>query len=225
MVLKYTRKRVYRRKRRTYKKRMMGRVRRIVRSPRVTQIQCKRTLHGGTWTFGTATVNDFWRYFTYTITSFNGFSEMSSVFDEYKVNAIKVTFRPSYDSIQNVTAAGTLIQPQAYAHVIVDPASTIIPTGTYTLPNLNTFLENEGVRTYTLNRPFSVYYRPKTTSQIAGSGTGSVMRGSPWVRTSDTGAQYRGFHMFLQQNNFSTGNTNISLDVFITFYCSFRNLK
>lgn len=189
-------------------------------------LNVKRTFYGGNWTFSTATTNGFWRYFTYDMTTFQNFAEMASVFDEYKVNAMKVTFRPAYDNTTNVqTAATTLGQVQAYAHVVVDPASTLVPSGVYSSANLNTFLENDSLRTKTLNRPFSVYYKPKVTDQVFNTGTAAVMRKPAWTRTTETGQQFRGFHMFLQQNNMSTVNANINLDVFITFYVQFRNLR
>lgn len=205
-------------------KRKFNRRKKVMRR-KVGVVNVKRTLYAGTWTWGTATVNDFWRYVTFDMGSFNNFPDFSAVFDEYKVNAIKVTYRPQYDSIQNITAAGTLTQPQAYAHYIIDPASTLNPAGTYVAATLNGFLENQGVRTRTLNKPFSIYFKPKVVDQVLGTGTAGVMRSSPWVRTSDAGTAYRGYHMFIQQNGFSSGNSNIKLDTFITFYCQFRNLK
>jgi len=188
-------------------------------------ISVKRITYGGNWSFATTTTNDFWRYQIFDMSNFNNFAEFAAVFDEYKVNAIKVTYRPQYDSVQNFQGAGTLVQPQAYAHYVVDQASTVIPSGVYGSGTLQTFLENGNVKTKTLNKPFSIYYKPQVTDQVFNTGTASVMRRSPWVRTSDTSTVYRGYHMYLQQNNFSNTNTNIKLDLYITMYVSFRNLK
>jgi len=69
-----------------------------------------------------------------------------------------------------------------------------------------------------------VYFKPKVLNQVANTGTASVIQRSPWVRTSDTGPGYRGFHMFLQQNSFGTQST-VKLDQFVTFYVQFRNLR
>lgn len=188
-------------------------------------IHVKRITYGGNWTFGTATTNDFWRYQVFDMTNFNNFAEFAQVFDEYKVNAIKVTYRPAYDSVQNVVGAGAVVQPQAYAHFVVDPASTVIPAGTYGTATLQTFLENGAVKTKTLNKPFSIYYKPQVTDAVFNTGTGSVMRKSPWVRTSEIATVYRGYHMYIQQNNFLQTNTNVKLDYYITMYVSFRNIK
>lgn len=217
-------------KRRTSTKKK-GRGRRPFNIPRrrmktaVGRVNVKRITYGGTWTFATTTTNDFWRYQVFDMSNFNNFSEFASVFDEYKVNRIKVTYRPAYDSVVNIGPAGTLIQSQAYAHYVVDPGSTLIPTGVYGTGSLQSLLENGDVKTRTLNRPFSIYYKPKVTDSVFNTGTASAMRTSPWVRTSDTATVYRGYHMYIQQNGISNTNTNIRLDFYITMYVSFRNIK
>lgn len=191
----------------------------VPRSLRTNNLIVKRTSFSSTWAFGTASTNDFWRYYTFTAADINNFSEMSALFDEYKINAIKVTFRPRYDTAQT----GSL--PQAYAHVVIDPESTVAPTGVYSAANLNTFLENSGVKTYTLNRPFSVYFKPKVSDQLFGGGTASSLLNPPFVKSNETAVQHRGFHVYLQQNSFATANTEIRLDTFYTFYLTLRNMK
>lgn len=189
-------------------------------------INVRRTVFGGNWTLSTAATNGFWRYQVFDMSNFNNFAEFASIFDEYRVNAIKVTYRPSYDSITLPTTGSTAItQPQAYAHVCVDPSSTLIPSGAYGTSALQSLFENDGVKTFTLNRPFSIYYKPKVAEAVFNTGTASVMRSSPWVRTSETATVYRGYHMFLQANNFATTNANVSLDYYITMYVSFRNVR
>ena len=105
------------------------------------------------------------------------------------------------------------MQPQAYAHVVKDNASTVVPASTYTQGNLNTFLENQGVKTHTLNKPFSVSVPLKVSDSLLGGGTSTRFVGAPWIRTNETGVTHRGFHIF------------IKLDTFYTFYIKVRNIK
>ena len=191
----------------------------------VPKLALKRTTFSSTWSFGTATTNDFWRYYTFTAGDVGGFSDFADIFDEYKITGVKVTFRPAYDTVHNVAGVGALTQPQAYAHVVLDNASVVVPSSTYTQANMNAFLENGGVKTYTLNEPFSVYVPLKVSDALLGGGTSTRFIDAPWIRTNETGVSHRGFHMFLQQNSFATGNTNIKLDTFYTFYIQFRNVK
>lgn len=183
----------------------------------IPKVTFKRTSNIGAWTFSTVTVPGYWQYLTYNMSQhFTNFTEIASLFDEYKVNAIKVTFRPRYD---NIPIAG---QSQAFAHVIIDPSSSVTPTGAYSQASLNSFLENGNVKTYTLNKPFSVYWKPKTSVTTP---TSTYYTASRYLKTTDNTAAFRGFHMFLQQNNMATDNTNIVLDQFVTVYLTARYLK
>jgi hypothetical protein len=206
-------------KRRIYRRRPMPR--RIVPA----KLAIKRTFYLQNWTFGTAATDGFWRNYAFSLNQMPNVVEFTGLFDEYKINAIKVTFRPSYDSItsdsQGVVANSA---PQAYAHIFVDPAATN-PAGVYGSATLNSFLENDKVRSYTTNRPFSVYWKPLVRDALQGTGPNAEIRRSRYIRTVETGAVYTGFQMFLQQNNFATTNARINLDVFVTFYATFKNLR
>lgn len=184
-----------------------------------------RTFYAGNWTFGTASVNDFWRYGTYTLSSLPSYNEYVNLFDEYKINAVKVTFRPRYDSISPSDIVGTANQPQAYAHYQIDPASTTVPAGIYNNTTLNTFLEASGVKTVTLNRPFSIYFKPKVNTSVFGGSSGAEVVKGGWIKTTESAVSYRGYHMFLQQNNFGAVGTSIQLDMFVTYYMTFKNMK
>lgn len=216
----------------TYKRRRTVRARRMnisrpkssymTRNARAT-LSVNRTKYDGAWTFSTATTAGFWRYQSFTAgTHIQAFSELASVFDEYKIYAIKQTWRPRYDNVQAPTAAGTVAQPQAYAHIALDPDSITAPTGVYSTTNLNSFLENGKVRTKTLNKPFSVYFKPRCDTNVLG---GLKRENAGWFKTSDTTIPHYGYHMFIQQNNMDSTNTNIVLDGFVTVYAKFRNLK
>lgn len=218
-MVKRISKKVYKKKRSTRRKSMM--VRRVPR-PMASSLVTKRINYIGNWTFSSALTSGFWRYFSVTMANYNNFAEMAAVFDEYKVNAIKLTLRPRYDSVE---ASSTATFPQAYVHYIIDPGTTLAPSGTYASGTLNTFLENDGVKTRTLNRPVSIYFRPKVSDQVFGGGTASRVVNGGWIKTTETAVDFRGIHIFLQGNNFTNVGTQCQLDQFVTFYCSFRNPK
>lgn len=173
-----------------------------------------------TWQFGTAATNDFWRYYIHRPSEMPNWAEYSAVFDEYRLNAVKVTFMPRYDSV-DVSAA----TPMFYGHSVIDSASTMIPTGTYGSGSLNTLMENSGVRTRSLSKPFSIYYRPKIAMQAFGGATNVYQTTPKFLKTNDTSVDYRGFHMYLQGNQFSASGSNVKLDVFVTYYVTFRNTR
>lgn len=202
---------------RKYGKRMTKRMSTIKRS--TPTIRVARKFFTSTWNWGTASTVDFWRYYIIKPSDMPNWGEYSAVFDEYRINAVKVTFLPRYDSVD---ASSSTVVPNA--HIIIDPASTMIPSGTYTSANLNTLLENSGVRTKRLNKPVSVYFKPKIAIQAFGGATNVLQTSTKFLKTNDTSVDYRGFHIFVQPTNFDTP-TNCKLDVFYTYYVTFRNTR
>lgn len=224
---------VYKRKRSNrskMKRRRFNMRRRKMSIPRplTNKVVSKRTFYNGSWSWGTAATDQFWRYRTFQFGNLPSYQEITALFDEWKINAIKVTYRPRYDSIStnSVTdgiSVPVITQPQAYAHVCVDPTSQLVPAGTYGTSSLNYLFENNNVKTYTLNKPFSVYLKPKCRDFVFGGGNTSKIIPATYMR--DTSVQHYGFHIYLQQNNFSTGANYVILDEYITFYFSARSLR
>lgn len=192
---------------------------------RQNNLTLKRKFFLSSWVWATATTNDFWRYTTFTASQIPNFAELANVFDQYRINGLKYTFMPRYDSVEASTATA-LGSPAAYAHVVIDPESTVVPSGVYGSGTLNTLMENTKVKTYRLGRPFSVYFKPKCLMQSFGGGTAGSVISPRSNRTSDTAIEHRGFHMYVHQNNFlASANGNIVLDTFVTVYLSLKNVR
>lgn len=222
---------VFKRKRmpvrgRPYKRRRIfpARVPRAPRTMRNNQLTIKRTWYQTNWQFATATTAGFWQYFQFELATIPNLVEYTGLFDEYKINAIKLTFRPRYDSIDVGDAAAATSLPQAYLHYVVDGGNTVTPAGIYNSATLNSFLEHDGVKTRTLNRPVSIYFKPKVIMEASSNQAGRVV-GPGWFRTTAQNVAHRGVHVFLQQNNFATSNTQIALDVYYTYYMQLKNLR
>lgn len=187
-------------------------------------MRTQKTTYNGTWQFLSTSTSGFWKYYEGRAVDMAEWSQFAAVFDEYKITNLKYTFRPRYTNydVQD-TAVGSF--PVCTAHVIKDPASTMIPTGAYNATTLNTFLENGKVKSHTLTRPLNVSFRPKILTQDFGGGSASTAIPSKWIRTTEDGVIHRGFHMFLQNNNLASTNVTVLLDVFITYSISFRGAR
>lgn len=214
------------RKRPTYgRKRMMYR-RRVQRNQ---YMQLTRTIYQGNWAPNTATTAGFWRVFAPTFADMGASAnDFGSLFDSYRIKAIKVTFRPRFDNFAgndtvDTTLPGVTNQAGTRLAVIVDPHTTTAATGTYSATNFNTFIENGKVRFYEGNRPVNIYWRPKV-EQTAGGLNAARRISAPWLQTSTTNISHWGFHVFAHDNAFS-GTFGNSFDIFYTYYLQLKNVK
>lgn len=158
-------------------------------------------------------------------------TEYTNLFDQYKLNAIKVTFRPRYDNFSGNDTVDTVLpgitnQQGTMLHIIKDPRDTTGPSGTYTSANFNTFCEKGGVRSYQGIKPVTVYFKPMINQTIEGQ---NINRVPPkWINTNDytagTPVVYNGFHAFATDFNFN-GSFGQGFDVFVTYYMTFKNMK
>lgn len=187
-----------------------------------------RTFRLENWTPSTATTADFWRYYQPTFAQLQAYTEFTTLFDEYRISALKLTFRPRYNSFDganttDTTLPGVTNQGQTYLSIIVDDStSTPAPAGVYTVTNYNGFSEIGRVKTYVANRPISVYWKPKVTDTVQGLNCRALR--SPWIGIDQTGISHRGVHAFAHDVNF-TGVFGQSFDVYLTYYLMFKGFR
>lgn len=205
----------------------MMRPRRNIPALRDQVLRLKRTCYVFTWTPSTTTTNDFWRYLGTNLSSMTNSSDITNLFDQYRITGLKYTFRPrsnSFDGANNTdtTLPGITNNPIVNVHVVNDPYSTVTSSGTYTSTNLNTFLEQGNVKSYTGLQPFSIFFRPTVFDQIDGA-TAQKKR-APWLLTSQPAVNHYGIHVFMQDPNLS-GIFAQSFDVFLTYYVQAKGFK
>lgn len=191
-------------------------------------VSVKRTFNYSYWQPSTATTSDFWKYYSFTLADLPSVAEFTGVFEQYRINAIKVTFRPRFDGFSgenttDVTLPGITNQAGQLLHIVKDQRTTTIPSGLYTRANLNAFLENGSVKTYRGTRAINVYFKPAVTRTTVSSAS-STFDWAPWIQTSVTNANHFGFHAFAQDPNL-TGTFGQAWDVFVTFYMQFKGLR
>lgn len=225
----YMRKRPSATMRRRYRRRRpaVRRIPRVPRSLRLNAISFKRKTWVGNWQPSTASTVDFWKYYSFSLNAMTAYQDVTNMFDEYRIAGLKVEFHPRFNGFAgndttDVTLPGITNQSGTKLHILVDPSSTLTPSGTYTSSTLNLLLENGNVRTYSGNRVVSVYYKPKVFNTV--SGLAANMIRSPWIRTDQVALPHYGFHAFSQDNNFS-GTFGQSWDVFVTYYVQCRDIK
>lgn len=175
------------------------------------------------WAFTTAATNGFYRYYAPTFSQLPNAAEYVALFDMYRINGVKLTFRPRFGGYD----AGTVAAPQMnamYISTFIDSQAITAPTGVYSSATYNTFLENANgrVKTRMATRPYDVYWKPMVQNDLTGLAGG--FRRTPWLRSDTGGALQRGVFVFVNDVNFSNAST-FSMDVFVTFYLQVKGNK
>lgn len=185
-------------------------------------VKIKRTTYGGNWNQSTVSTSGFWRYLTYSLQDMNNYTELTALFDEYKITGLKVDFIPRYDNFAGSNTTD-VVQPNVtnqtgnWVTTYIDPATSITPSGTFTSSTFNTFIENCNGRAKMRQglRKFSLFFRPKIANDIGGT---STSRQAPtWISTSSPSVAHSGAHVFMHDVNF-VGSSGQSYDMFVTHY-------
>lgn len=209
-----------------------GMVPRIPRGVRMPAMTVQRTWWSGNWTPTTVSTSDFWRYITVNLGACPNVAEYTALFDSYKILSVTFILRPRYDGFNgenttDTTLPGVTNQGATRVHVLIDPKSTVSPSGTYTSSTLNTFLEQGSkVRTYAGNRDVVIPVRyPVYIDDINGTAASTYKSTkTAWFSTANTGITIRGAHIFLQDINL-TGVFGQSFDIFTTMTMSFKGIR
>lgn len=205
----------------------------MYRAPRNTapMLNVKKTFYLGNWQPSSATVNGFWRYYTFVLSDLPDLASYVAMFDTARINAIRVDFHPRFDNFAgndtvDVAPPGITNQAGTRMSVVIDPKSNLVPSGTYTVGTYNGFLEQGRVRTYTGNRPFKVYFVPNVNYNL-GAVAGQTRRRAPALQLSDANSQtvsHTGFHIFAWDQAFN-GSFGNSFDLIVTFYLTFKGMR
>lgn len=218
------------RRKRSYRKRARSGFKRRYRKRSPPMVRVKRRVFISNWQPNTVSVDGFWRYYRFQIDALPSLTEFTNLFDTYKIGALKVEFRPRFDSFAgndttDTTLPGVTNQSGTYLSVIKDPYSTTLPVGTYTSANYNAFCENGNVRTYNGTRPVTVYYKP-TIDNLVGFGVVNQFsrRRSTFIQANSVTVPHHGFHIFAHDQNFN-GTFGNSFDVYVTFYMTWKRIR
>jgi len=220
----------YKRKRSTTttRRRVRRRTNRPSRGLGMAKFDLTRKVYAGNWAFSSAATAGFWRYFQFQpSTQFANWSQYSDVFDEYKIHSVKYEFRPSLTAYVGPSpSTGVYTYGLGNMHLINDPSSTTLPSGLYSISNLNTFFEQaQRVKTVSANRVATMTFKPKVQDQVLGGGLAARSTPASWLKTDSSGVEHRGIHVFLETFNNAGADNNLAYDIFITVRMSFRGCR
>lgn len=179
----------------------------------------KRTFHSTVFTPTTATTSGFWQYFSAQFGDLPDTSSYTNLFDQYRIKAIKWSFRPRFDNFAGNDSAAA--RGGTNVHTIADPASTLVPTGVYNRNTLNQFLENGLTKSHNGNETVDVYVKPKIDNSIS---SGTTRINAPWISSNNVTVAHNGTHVFFQDTQF-TGVFGNVYDVFVTMWFECRGQR
>lgn len=213
----------YRRSRRTKRTRKYNRRAALPRrNIKMNTMFCKRHVHLGT--VGT-TVAGGWQAFPYvfSLNQLPAFSEFVSLFDAYKINAVKLTFTPFWDSNDmNQNGPVYTINPRVYT--VVDRNG--FPAGSIASEAL--FHEQSKCRLITKPmEPFSIFIKApglEIPGSTGGGFTGiGVNFSRKWIDTSVPAMNYNGAAIGI---TIPAGSPTAGFyyNVVATYYLQFKNV-
>lgn len=222
----------YSRRRKTMRRtrRKIMTVPRVTRSLKPAVLYIKRKQWSTTWIPSTVATSDFWKSFAMQLSFLPNSTELTNLFDQYKICAIKWTFFPRFTSFSgndntDTTPPGVTNLGQTMMHICYDNRSTVTPAGTYSSANLNTFMEQGRIKTIlNPNRPVSVYMKPVIQGEYIGGTATNMFTKSKWLPTSSPSINHIGPNIFVQDHNFS-GTFAQQWDILVTTYVALRNQK
>lgn len=192
-------------------------------------VSFKRTFFSTSWAFGTTTTADFWRRFAPRFSDIPNHLEYAVLFDEYRVTGIKVTFHPRIGMVQfPQNATSVPVSNQFYITIAnANNEYEYTPSGSYSSTTYNGMLEELGsrARTYKLDKPVSLFFRPRISEEIGGAGGyGYKQTKAPWLELkTGLNPMLHGMHAFIHDYNFSNLNTQqMGVDIQYTFYFQCR---
>jgi hypothetical protein len=180
----------------------------------------------------TASTNGFWRRINVNFGNLPNNNEYSVLFDEFKITGVKVKFHPRITGVQTLSTASAnlpITNNQFYLtyRKAVDK-DVQGPLGTYSSATYNRFLELAGPRVITrpLNRPISVFFRPKIIDPhgTQHSSTRTVTAG--WQNFNTIQEDHWGPQFFMHDYAFSNANSGqFGVDIQLTFYFTCRGAR
>lgn len=166
---------------------------------------------------GLATVYDVPFSMTFQLNQLAGVSDFTNLFDQYKLNAVKVFLR-SY-----ANSDGALGFPIPWIEHWNDHDSNVVPS-------IAQSREIMGVKHKYFSSSKNVitmYVKPKPTVEVGGtSTTGLIPRGSSWIDCADTGVAHYSIKGIIHNYALpavAAGNNRLEFDVVMN--CSFKDVQ
>lgn len=156
-----------------------------------------------------STLNDVYGALSFNLSSVPNYTEFTALFDQYRIDAVKVTFMPRANSAELGTNQGIT---KLFTVVDYDDAAT--PTA------INELMQYENLKTTRSTDDHNRTLRPMLARAVYQAGLTAYGTGRGWVDCANPSVPHYGLRYALQQ--LPAGNQ--SYDLKIKYYLSFKNV-
>lgn len=175
---------------------------------------------GSYWAFSDVTTQGFWRQFSPTFGQLGESAIVQSLFANYKVDKVKISFLPRYgDTVAESHAGpGSITSNQFYVSIGRNSGAQVTPAGLYNRLTYNAFLEDqEDVKVFKADKPFSYTFKPNVQNTLTAGGI--EVKRAGWISTASPEIPMVGAGVFIHDPNFSSLNGALfGMDYMFTFW-------
>lgn len=153
------------------------------------------------------------------------YTEFTNLYDQYKINGVKLSFVPSGSQAVYSTLSGTT-QAAGFGRF----NSAIDYDDSTTPANENVLLQYNNLRTTPGWKTHTRYYRPKVRNAavidtVSGALAAAPVRGGQWLSTSAPDVEHYGLKVFCNAPVNTATSTSITYSVYATLYLACKNVR
>lgn len=189
----------------------------IIGNPQQKVFYFKR-FAGMTSVTASADGTDTFQNYQFRLADVPGFTEFTTLFDFYKIKAIKIKFLPQFTQYSASLLAANTLPGSMRIFSILDYNSISSPT-------IDAMRQYQNCKITQYTRGHTRYFKPRLNLDTEGSGEAQFGK-QPWINTDQSAVQYLGLRVAVDTNLYpaaSIASGDILLRAEATFYLAFKS--
>lgn len=179
------------------------------------------------WNVSTGTATNIAGTYILSLDQLPNYTEFTSLYDQYMIKGIKLSFVPSGNSYMTSTVSG-ISQVVGFSRFnsAIDYDDTGVPV------NENELLQYQSLKTTPGYRQHSRYFKPKVQFTVADNDITATTanagpRGNTWLDCANPSIDHLGLKVWCAApiNSGATASTSITYSVYATYYMAFKNVR
>lgn len=178
--------------------------------------QYKFVRHGTPTTITQTITTDLVGSLQFTLDATSGYTELTALFDSYRIECVEVEFVPMYN-MQSITLAGTVKVAELYTAIDYDDNNAAASLGA-----MNEYRTN---RIATWNQRFTRSFKPRAAAAVYGSGaftSYAQVPGNQWMDCASPSVAHYGLKYGITYANTAQTTQLQSWTVRFVYYLDFR---